>query len=193
MTKEFLTEELVSEITDKFINEVGLKLRKILIDDSFQEIRDCIDQIYQNAIDAKEQEYIDKISCKFIEKPNSYKFRKLRDILFDENKEIIIKHLNDHAIEETVESIILKNVDVKNYFNWQWKDSIVNIILENFETIKDDDRIQTNFIKEIKNKDNEIRRLQSKVDDLYIVFNKIKNKLDPESKETMLDKFEETF
>lgn len=166
MTKEFLTEETVNKIVEEFLNKTGLKLQKILIDDSFSEIRDFIDQVYQNAIDEKEQEYINKIFKKYLNDPTYYKYSEIRKCLFEENKENLIKSLTDDAIIKTMENYFLKYTHRDNYFHWQWLDGIANIILENFDKFKDDDRINNRFLRELERRDSKIEALKEEIRDL---------------------------
>ena len=89
--------------------------------------------------------------------------------MFAENKEEILKSLTDHAIFETVESILLEYTHKKQMFSWKWNESIAKIILNNWETFKDDERIQMTFGREIDKLKRQIRFLQEKINDVQDV------------------------
>ena len=85
---------------------------------------------------------MEAIADKFIENPEEYNFRHLRDKLWDEHKDELLIKMSKIAIGEIIESIILKHT-CKNYdFNWQWKDGIAQFILDHWSKFENDERVK---------------------------------------------------
>ena len=89
-TLEKITESVKSDIADKFYNEMS----------------DYLYEHYLNIDDRIKDDLINQISDNFIQNPKEYKYKKLRDKIFEDNKEMLIGILTDEAIFNCVEKVI---------------------------------------------------------------------------------------
>lgn len=170
-------ESLNKLFTETQINDASTKILKASITKITDELQGVFTQemeslIYEHYINSKlkiESELIKEITEEFIQNPMQYKFSKLREKLFLENKEMLTKTLTDEAIMLSVENVI-ENYTHRNYqFDWRWKDAIVKIIGENWHKFIDDERINNVLLRQIENLKSQVNSLQQKLNDVESV------------------------
>jgi hypothetical protein len=166
---KLFTEQEVEIVSEKILTATKDKIKEQISEAFYKETSDYLYQHYDNFKDGLKSSLIKEITEQYVNEPANYQFRELRNKLFAENKEEILKSLTDHAIFETVESILLEYTHKKQMFSWKWNESIAKIILNNWETFKDDERIQMTFGREIDNLKRQIRFLQEKINDVQNV------------------------
>jgi hypothetical protein len=137
---EVFTEKQVDEVSDKILKSTIEKVKSELSDKFYNEMSNFIYEHYSNASDTIHENLIKEITEEFVTEPNNYKFLKLRQKLFNENKEVLTKLLTDEAIEKTLENIIWQHTNKEYHFNWKWTEALVRIIGENWHKFKDDER-----------------------------------------------------
>ena len=149
-TLEKITESVKSDIADKFYNEMS----------------DYLYEHYLNIDDRVKDDLINQISDNFIQNPKEYKYKKLRDKLFEDNKEMLISLLTDEAIFNCVETVI-QNYSHKSFsFSWQWHDAIAKIIIKNVDSFLDIERVQDMFARELNQKNNRIESLERRLSEI---------------------------
>lgn len=162
------TEEQVNDVSTKILKASITKITDELQGKFSQEIESWIYEHYINSKTKIESELIREITEDFIENPNQYKFTKLREKLFFDNKELLTKTLTDEAIMLSVENVI-ENYTHRNYqFEWRWKDAIIKIIGNNWYKFKDDERVNNGLLRQIENLKSQVNSLQQKLSDLEI-------------------------
>lgn len=157
------TEEQVAEVSDKILKATIGKLTDELNHKFYNEMGNFIYEHYSNASDEIHRQLIKEITEEFVKEPTNYKFADFRKKLFNENKDALVKTLTNEAIENSVEDVIQRYTHRDYHFNWQWKEAIVRIILENWNTLQHDERIINSFGKEINNLKGQIQRLQEQL------------------------------
>jgi len=160
---EVFTEKQVEEVSDKILKSTIGKIKTELSDNFYNEMSSFINDYYNNISDTIHENIIKEITEEFVTDPKEYKFLKLRQKLFNENKELLIGILTDEAIEKIVETVIWQHTDKNYYFNWKWTDAIVRIIGENWHKFKDDEKINNGLLHQIEQLKSQISHLQSKL------------------------------
>jgi len=149
-TLEKITENVKRDIADKFYNEMS----------------DYLYEHYLNIDDRVKDDLINQISDNFIQNPREYKYKKLRDKIFVDNKEMLISLLTDEAIYNCVEAVILNYSHKSFAFSWQWHDAIAKIIIKNVDSFLEIERIQDMFARELCAKDNMIESLKRRLSEI---------------------------
>jgi len=167
--KEIFTEEQVNEVSDKVLKSTIEKVKSELSDQFYIQMSSFIYEHYDNASDTIHKKLINEITEEFVNDPKDYRFLKLRQKLFNENKDLLIGILTEEAIEKSVENVIWQHTDKNYYFNWKWKDAIVRIIGENWHKFKDDERVNNGLLRQIEQLDARIGYLQGKLNDVQNV------------------------
>jgi hypothetical protein len=170
MEKYIFTEENVEELANKFLLKSKDKIKEI-ISYSFYEYVGYLYEHFNNHKDKIEGELIDQITETYIKDPTQYKFRRLREKMFNENKEAITKVLSDEAIQESVENVIKEYTSREYTFNWQWKDAIKKIILQNLDVWVEDDRVKEGLLREISNQKEYIKQLKERLGEIQQLSN----------------------
>jgi putative ubiquitin-RnfH superfamily antitoxin RatB of RatAB toxin-antitoxin module len=166
---EVCTEKQVDEVSNKILKSTIEKIKSELSDKFYNEINSFIYEHYINASDEIHEKLIKEITDEFISDPKNYKFLKLRQKLFNENKELLTKIITDEAIEKSVENVIWQHTDKSYHFNWKWADAIVRIIGENWHKLKDDERVNDGLLHQIEQLKSQISHLQEKLNDVQNV------------------------
>ena len=83
------TEQQVEEVSEKILKSTIKKVKSELTNNFYNEMNDFIYQHYNNASDKIHERLIEEITDEFIAEPKDYKFLKLRQKLFNENKEVL--------------------------------------------------------------------------------------------------------
>ena len=163
---KIFTEEQVNDASTKILKASITKITDELQGKFSQEMESWIYEHYLNSKSKIESELIREITEEFIQNPIQYKFAKLREKLFLENKDLLTKNLTDEAIMLSVENVI-ENYTHRNYqFHWRWKDAIVKIIGENWHKFKDDERVNNGLLRQIENLKSQVNSLQQKLNDV---------------------------
>lgn len=92
------TEENVNEVSEKILKSSIEKIKEEFSNNFYHELDAFVYEHYSNAKDKIEKELIKEITEEFIKEPMNYKYAKLREKLFLENKELLVKTLTDEAI-----------------------------------------------------------------------------------------------
>ncbi len=166
---DLFTEKQVDEVSNKILKSTIEKIKSELSDKFYNEMNSFIYEHYSNAADEIHEKLIKEITEEFISDPKNYKFLKLRQKLFNENKELLITIITDEAIEKSVENVIWQHTDKSYHFNWKWTDAIVRIIGENWHKFKDDERVNNGLLRQIKQLKSQISNLQEKLNDVQSV------------------------
>lgn len=160
---DVFVEEDVNKMVDKFAKESAEKLKDILCDKFYADVNNYLYEHYSNNKEKIENDLIRSITEEYIKDPKQYKFSSLREKMFKENKEEIVKTLSDEAIQKSVEDVIEKYTHRDYHFEWRWKDGIAKFILDNFEKFKDDKRVDDWIGRELESKENRIKWLEEKL------------------------------
>ena len=163
---EVFTEKQVDEVSDKILKSTIEKFKSELSDKFYNEMNSFIYEHYSNASEEIHEKLIKEITDEFISDPKNYKFLKLRQKLFNENKELLTAIITDEAIEKSVENVIWQHTDKNYHFNWKWTDAIVRIIGENWHKFKDDERVNNGLLRQIEQLKSQIRSLQEQLNDV---------------------------
>lgn len=166
---EVFTEKQVDEVSDKILKSTIEKVKSELSDKFYNEMSSFIYEHYSNASDTIHENLIKEITEEFVTEPKNYKFLKLRQKLFNENKEVLTKLLTDEAIEKTLENVIWQHTNKEYHFNWKWTDALVRIIGENWHKFKDDERVNNGLLRQIDQLKSQISHLQEKLNDVQNV------------------------
>jgi len=166
---EVFTEKQVDEVSDKILKSTIEKIKSELSDKFYNEMGNFIYEHYSNATDTIHEKLIKEITEEFVNEPKNYKFLKLRQKLFNENKELLVNTLTDEAIEKTVETVIWQHTDKSYHFNWKWTDAIVRIVGENWHKFKDDERVNNGLLRQIEQLKSQIIHLQEKLNNVQNV------------------------
>ena len=166
---KIFTEEQVNDASNKILKASITKITDELNDKFSQEMGSLIYEHYLNSKSKIEGELIKDITEEFIQNPMQYKYAKLRERLFLENKDMLTKTLTDEAIMLSVENII-ENYTHRSYqFDWRWKDAIIQIISNNWYKFKDDERVNNGLLRQIENLKSQVNILQQKINDIETV------------------------
>ena len=163
---QIYNEKEVEQLADKYIKTLSEKIKSDIADDIYRNLSDYLYEHYRNFKDKVKTDLINDIVEEFVKNPKDYKFYKLRERLFNDNKELLIKTLTDEAIEKSVEDVIEEYTHRNYHFNWKWKDAIVKIILNNWDKFKDDERIKEQFGRELERKNEWIKCLENQLSEI---------------------------
>lgn len=126
-------------------------------------MEDCLYNVYETSRDRIEDELIASIVRGFLENPTESKYRNLREKIFSEHKEEIMKTLADSAIEDTIKMMVRERTIRFSSFDWDWKTFLVKFIFENWNVFKDDEIIKEQFGKRIEELEHVIDCLEHKL------------------------------
>lgn len=160
------TEQQVNDISSKVLKTSIAKITDELQGKFSQEMESWIYEHYLNVKNKIEKELIRDITEEFVQDPMQYKFAKLREKLFLENKELLVKTLTDEAIMLSVENVLEKYTHRNHQFDWKWKDAILKFISENWHKFKDDERVNSGLIRDIDMLKSQINILKMKINEL---------------------------
>lgn len=160
---EAFTAKQVEEVSDKILKSTIEKIKSELADKFYNEMSSFIYEHYSNASDTIHEKIVSEITEEFVTDPKNYKFKKLRQKLFNENKDLLIGILTDEAIEKTVENVIWQHTDKGYHFSWKWTDAIVRIICENWHKFKNDERVNNELLRQIYQLKSQIDQLKSQI------------------------------
>jgi len=161
--KDIYSKEKVEKLAEEVISSVRDKVKDQIADAVYGSLSGYLYEHYTNNKEKIEGELINSIVDEYKKSPKEYKFAKLREKMFIENKEGLTKVLTDEAIYKSVEDVIEQYTHRNYHFEWRWKDGIARFILENLEKFKDDKRINDWFSRELQRKDNTIRNLEEQL------------------------------
>ena len=160
------TERQVEEVSDKILKSTVEKFKSELADKFYDEMNGFLYEHYDNVSNDIHGKLIDEITEEFISNPKDYRFLKLRQKLFNENKEMLVSILTDEAIKKSVDKVIWEYTDKSYCFNWKWLDTIIKIISENWDQFKDDERVNYGLLREISQLKSQVNYLKEKINSL---------------------------
>jgi hypothetical protein len=168
-------ETICNEIAEKILTKTKEKIKEQIADELYTEISGYFYEHYLNNKDKIKGELLKEISDEYVDNPENYQFRELRKKIFEENKDIIVGSLTNHAILHNME-IILKSYTSEGYtFHWMWKDGIVTLIRDNWDLFKDDERIVSGLGRVIENLKYKNQQLQERLNIITETLNELKN------------------
>jgi len=157
------TEEKANEISQKVLNSVLASITEKINGEFRNETESFLYENYMNASDKIKGDLIKELADLFVKDPLQYKYKAIRDRIFEENREVIVNQLTEGAIYDMLNNIFWQNTQVTAPFHWKWKEGVVDIILKNWDTLKDDERIINSFGREISTLKRKITQLESQV------------------------------
>lgn len=163
MLEEVMSEKKYTEIANNILEKVKKKITDELTETWYKEMESWLYEQYSNVEKDIERKTIDKIAERFIKDKKDYKFEEIRKQLFAENKEELISVLTDDIVTEHLENIFLGYTNKDYFYNWQWKDGIVKFICENWNLFENDNCINQQIVREIKNRDETIQWYKNKL------------------------------
>ena len=164
--KIFGSAEEVSLVAGKVLDKVKDGIKKDIADEFYTEFSNFLYEHYQNFKDKIEKELISEIADEFIADSTSYKYKVLRERIYEEHKIEIEKVLTSDVIEEGMSNILLSRTSNTFFFNWQWKDGIVKLVLSNWNKFRDDERIAMAFGCELERKESRIKALEEQIEEM---------------------------
>ena len=164
--KDIYEEKEIEELSDKVLLSVRDKVKEQIADAVYDNLSSYLYDHYRNNKDKIEGELITSITEEYVKNPKDYKFAKLREKMFKENKDLLIKTLTDEAIQKSVENVINEYTHRDYHFAWRWKDGIANFIVNNWDKFKDDKNINEKFGRELEQKQSRIDRLEEKIKEI---------------------------
>lgn len=163
---QIFTEQEVNDVANKILNSSIEKVKDELSNKFYSEMSSFLDEHYLNKKNEIEKKLIDQIADNYISEPTLYKFSALRQKMFLENKDLIVKTLSEEAIKNSVEDVIMQYTHRDYNFSWKWKDEIVRVILSNWNLFKEDERINDRLLHEIERLKNQISNLQYQLNEV---------------------------
>lgn len=157
---DIFTEKNVTDLTGKVLKNVSDEFLKKFKDEFYEEISCFLEDHYRLAKAGIKEKLVHEMADRFIRDPEDYKYRVLRDKLWEENKEKIIPILTDKAICECVERTLLKYTHINEHFSWKWREGIATMIVKHWDLFKDDENMQRVFDRA---KQDEVDRLEEKI------------------------------
>lgn len=151
MLDKIFTEEDVEKVSEKILKKTSEKIKTMIADEFYQENSAFLYDHYHYLSNGIKDELIKEISDEFIKDPSNYLYCGLRKKIFEENKELITNTIVEEGIKNDIENIILKYTYRSNYFNWQYKDGIIQFIFNNWAELEKDVRINNGLLSQIDN------------------------------------------
>ena len=167
---DVFTEKQVEDVSEKILKSTIEKFKSELSDRFYDQMNAFLFEHYDNVSEDIHRKLIDEITEEFVSNPTNYKFLKLRQKLFNENKEMLVKTLTDEAIEKSVNNLIWDYTDHSYSFSWKWKEAMVKIIVENWDKLKDDEIITNQLLRQISQLKSQVSSLQEKLNNVQNVF-----------------------
>jgi uncharacterized membrane protein YheB (UPF0754 family) len=166
MLEEVMSEEKYIEIASNILEKVKKKIDSELTETWYQEMQCYLYDQYSNVANNIEDKLIDKIAGSYLKEPESYKFKQIRQKMFEDNKEKLTSIITDDMVKEHLENVFLEYTNEHYYFNWQWLGGIVKTICKNWELFEHNKRINERIVCEIKRKDEIIEWYKNKLKEI---------------------------
>lgn len=163
---KLFTEQQVVELSEKIMSATRDKIKEQIANKFYEETEGWLYEIYQNNKGKISDELIAEITESYVKDPTQSKFFHLRRKIWEENKAEVLPTLTDEVIASNMEGVLLKHTANEYYFNWQWKDAIVRLIMSNWDNFKDDERIKDQFGREIQRLKDQNTYLQNKLNEI---------------------------
>lgn len=164
--KNLFEQKQVEELAEKVIGKIKETIKEDIADKLYSEMSSYLYEHYTNADDKIKQDLITKITEEFVKNPSEYKFKKLREKLFQENKEELVSLLNDEQIFESVNKIIWDYTHKEHGFKWKWEEAIAKFIIKNIDDFKNNERIQNMFGSENERLNSYIKSLKQQIEEI---------------------------
>ena len=169
--KDIYEEEQINKFAEDFSKKTVDKLKSDLLDDVYTDVQSYIYEHYKNFKDKIEADLITSICEEYTKDPKQYKFAKLRQKMFNENKKALTQILTDEAIEKSVEDVIKQYTHRDYHFAWRWEDGIAKIILKHIDKFAKNERIQASFKRENDRLKQTNKYLQQQLDEIRNTIN----------------------
>lgn len=160
---KLFTEKDIEEVSERILSSTKEKILEQISNAFYKENSNFLYEHYNNFKNSLKNDLIKEITEEFINDPTNYQFRELRDKLFLENENQILKSLTDQAIYNSLETIILKYSHKNEIFSWGWNQGITKFILNNWDNFKNNSNIKDGFGREIERLNDIIKNLQEKL------------------------------
>lgn len=161
----------VEELAEKVLGKIKEDIKNDIADKFYNEMSNYLYEHYTNAEDKIKDDLISKITEEFVKNPSDYKFKRLRQKLFEENKEELVGLLTDEQIFKSVEKIIWDYTLKEHGFRWKWEEAVGRFVIKNIDSFKDNERIQNMFARELANKNEWIKHLEQKIREIQSISN----------------------
>jgi len=161
--KDIYEEKEIEELSEKVLSSVREKVKEQIGDAVYYNLSAYLYEHYTGNKNKIEKELIDSITEEYVKNPTDYKFAKLREKMFKENKDLLVKTLTNEAIQKSVEDVIMEYTHRDYHFKWQWREGIAKFILNNWDNFKDDKIINEMFGRELEQKQSRINWLEEKL------------------------------
>jgi len=156
-------EKKVEELSEKVITSVKEKIQEDVSNSIYQELSNYLYDHYENAKNRVEKELIEQITEEFVKDKKAYKYKKLRDKIFIENRGELTRQLTEEKIFESIEKMVCGYTHKEHAFKWRWEEGIAKIIIKNIDKFKENERIQKMFAIELERKQSRINWLEEKL------------------------------
>lgn len=164
--EKLFEEKQVEELAEKVLSKVKESIKEDIADRLYIELSSYLYEHYTNINDRIRQDLITQITEEFVKNPSDYKFEKLREKLFQENKDELVGLLTDEQIFKNVEKIVWDYSHKEHTFKWKWEEAISRFIIKHIDDFKDNERIQAMFGKENDRLKQVISALEAKIKDI---------------------------
>lgn len=165
------TEQEAVDLAEKIMAAIRDKIKEQIANKFYEETEGWLHEVYANNKDKIMSELIAEITEQYVKEPHLYKFAHLRAKMWEENKSELVKTLTDEAITQDMENILMQYSHRDYHFNWQWKDGIVKVILNNWDKFKEDERIAQGFGREIERLKSQVSNLQAQLNEVNLIVN----------------------
>lgn len=150
-----LAEKVLTELTKKIKADIG--------DAFYTEMEGYLFEHYENHKEKVENHLIEQITEKYVSEPGKYKFRSLREKIFNENKEVILASITDAVAEEAVTNVMLNHTSKRYYLDWRWQEAVADFINKHPERFVGNERFDQKMLRNIQRQKEQIEYLQNKV------------------------------
>ena len=161
--KDVFKEEDVTKVAELILSGVQDKIKEQISDAFYEETSSYLYEHYTNNKDKIEGELIASIAETYVKDPTNYKFNKLREKMFEENKGTLTRALTEEAIKEDIQNVIKQYTHRDYHFSWQWHDGIAQFIKNNWKLFEGNKRIEESFTRTLKQQEATIERLEEQL------------------------------
>jgi hypothetical protein len=164
---QLFTEEEAEALAQKVLDATKKKIDDQITQEFYESTKNYLSDIYLNAESSIKRKMLIDLAAKYAKNPSRPEYSDIRDKLWMEHKDEIIPSITDKFIKDNMEAALKHYTSSDYYFNWQWEDGIVTLVLSNWDSFKDDERIANGFGREIERLKSRIRSLENEINDSH--------------------------
>ena len=157
-------EQDVEKVANKILSSTKEKIKEQLADEFYKEMQELLYEHYDNFRETEERKLIKEIADDFARSPREYKYEKLRDKIFQENKETFLQEITEEKIEEAFKKIMWDYTHLNFPFRWKWEERAADFIYQNLETFLDKPVVQIKLLEKIRDLENKVSDYQQKLE-----------------------------